>query len=436
MSDEEKFAKRIDRERRARKAAEKLLEEKSAELFEANERQRKSAERLQSIMDTVPDAILTSKDGIIRSWNESALAMFACHAENFDGSMIDGLFEADSDTAEPIAIQSGDQRTARRSDGTCFPVELSLARGTIAAENIDILILRDITARENRDKKNRELQHQLDQSQKFEAIGTLASGIAHEINTPIQYISDNLRFLTDAWGDLTPLIAAYQKFTDDNVENDAVKTSIAELKSMADEADLPFLLEELPNATRESLSGAEQVSKIVQAAKEFSHPGEGERQLVDLNKTIENAATLSRNEWKTHAELTLQLDESIPQVPCLAAEVNQVVLNILINASHAMESRDDIGSIQITTSSADGHNEIRIADNGCGMPDDVREQIFVPFFTTKGVGKGTGQGLSIAFDTVVNKHGGTLEVESEQGVGTTFIIRLPIEKPDMGLAAE
>ena len=198
---------------------------------------------------------------------------------------------------------------------------------------------------------------------------------------------------------------------------------------MAMDKDLPFLLEEFPKATQESLSGAEQVSRIVQAAKEFSHPGAGQRQMVNLNKVVENATTLSRNEWKEHAEVTLSLDDTLPEVSCLAAEVNQVILNIIINAAHALESKVGDGRIEIVTTGDDDYNEIRILDNGCGIPENIREKIFMPFFTTKGVGKGTGQGLAIAFDTVVNKHGGSLKLESEEDVGTTFIIRFPITAP-------
>lgn len=429
-SDQEKFEKRLDRERRARKAAEKLLEEKSAELFLANEHQRKSAERLQNIMDTVPDAILTVSDGVVRSWNGSALLMFGFSEENFGNVPLPQILHQDSQADDAGDIEPGNIRQACRADGTCFPAEVSITKGVIDEEDLEILVVRDLTARVAREEKTRELQEQLDQSQKFEAIGTLASGIAHEINTPIQYVSDNLRFLSDSCDDFTAILAEYLKFLEANDENETIKEQIGKLRAMAMDKDLPFLLEEFPKATQESLSGAEQVSRIVQAAKEFSHPGAGQRQMVNLNKVVENATTLSRNEWKEHAEVTLSLGDTLPEVSCLAAEVNQVILNIIINAAHALESKVGDGRIEIVTTGDDDYNEIRISDNGCGIPENIREKIFMPFFTTKGVGKGTGQGLAIAFDTVVNKHGGSLKLESEEDVGTTFIIRFPITAPE------
>jgi len=178
----------------------------------------------------------------------------------------------------------------------------------------------------------------------------------------------------------------------------------------------------------------ERVAKIVLAMKEFSHPGTDEKKLVDINKAIESTITVSRNEWKYVAELHTDLDPNLGLVPCLASELNQVFLNIIVNAAHAIgdaiAGREGArGTVTIATRPVDDWCEIRISDSGCGIPKAIRHRVFDPFFTTKEVGKGTGQGLAIAHDVVVNKHQGTLAVESEVGAGTTFIIRLPVTVP-------
>ena len=267
------------------------------------------------------------------------------------------------------------------------------------------------------------LERKLGQSQKLESIGQLAAGIAHEINTPTQYVGDNTRFTKDAFSDIQSLIKDLNQVAE---EDDQIsKTKYAEL---LEKADMDYVLDEVPKALEQSIEGIERVSEIVRAMKSFSHP-ENDKVMLDLNSAIQSTITVASNEWKYVASMETDFDQTLAAVPCFPGPFNQVILNILVNASHAiadtLTEENSLGLIKVSTMSVRDVAEIRIADSGDGMPDHVKEKIFDPFFTTKEVGKGTGQGLSIAHDVIVNKHGGSIEVESEPGQGTTFVIRLP-----------
>ncbi len=283
--------------------------------------------------------------------------------------------------------------------------------------------------------ERRELESQLLQLQKLESIGRLAAGIAHEINSPIQYVGDNVRFLKDAFDDFSKLMRKLQEVVDQAKKGTVGIELFKEIDDTAEEIDLEFLDEEIPRAITESLEGVDRVATIVRAMKEFSHPGTDEKKPIDLNHSIQNTITVARNEWKYVADIETDLDDGLPSVACLPGQVHQVILNLIINAVHAIRDMIDAGkyergTITVATRSDGDFAEIRLSDTGAGIPEDVREHIFDPFFTTKDVGKGTGQGLSIAHDVIVNKHGGSITVESEVGNGTTFIIRLPVKPPE------
>jgi len=281
-----------------------------------------------------------------------------------------------------------------------------------------------------------EAQAHLLEGQKLESIGQLAAGIAHEINTPAQYVSDNLEFLANSFGELGELLKKYRLLQAAAESGDISPERVSEVSEAAEAADVEFLEEEIPRALSQSREGIGRVTHIVGAMKEFSHPGTLEKQPIDLNRAIDSTVTVARNEWKYVAELELDLDAALPAVPCLAGEFNQVVLNIVVNAAQALtgaqpEGSDELGTIRIRTArEGDEWAVIEISDTGPGMPEGIRSKIFDPFFTTKEVGKGTGQGLAIARSVVVDKHGGTIEAISQGGEGTTFRIRLPLgEKP-------
>jgi len=272
-----------------------------------------------------------------------------------------------------------------------------------------------------------QLEQQLVQAQKLESIGQLAAGIAHEINTPTQYVGDNTRFVKDAFEDVGTLfdtLVEMRKSTNGLVSTQALGDAL-------ERADVEYLKEEVPQALEQSLEGVERVTKIVRAMKEFSHPSQSKTP-VDLNAAIRSTLTVASNEWKYVADLNTDFDQALPLVTCLPGEFNQVILNIVVNAAHAIadaldEASGEKGIITVTTRALDDWAEIRIADSGAGMPEDVKARVFDPFFTTKEVGKGTGQGLNIAYNVVVEKHAGEISVESELGQGTCFTILLPLE---------
>lgn len=279
--------------------------------------------------------------------------------------------------------------------------------------------------------EQRILQSQLLQAQKLEAIGQLAAGIAHEINTPIQYVGDNTVFLRDSFSELLGVLQKYAEAFEAGKRQTLSEDLAKEVDLLVEEADLEFLREEIPKAIEQSLEGVERVANIVRAMKEFSHPGEDERTAIDINHAIETTITVARNEWKYVAEMQTDLDSELPAVPCFPGELNQVILNLLVNAAHAIETvvgdgSQSKGTITVSTRGNGDWVEVRVADTGAGIPEEVQTRIFDPFFTTKEVGKGTGQGLSVAYSVIAEKHGGTIAFETEIGKGTTFIIRLPM----------
>jgi len=294
-------------------------------------------------------------------------------------------------------------------------------------------VISDISWKKKAEEEKNRLEVQLRQSQKLEAIGELAAGIAHEINTPIQFIGDNTRFLLGAVTDILSFIQTAKSLNAETQEHD-IKQTLEDLHAIAEDIDLDYLIEEFPAALNQSLDGVKRVSDIVVAMKEFSHPGTKDRQAIDINKAVINTMTVARNEWKYCSDVETHLDEDIPMVSCYAGKMNQVLLNLLVNAAHAIitrqktEQSQEKGKILITTSKNDQYVIIEIKDSGTGIPESARDRIFEPFFTTKEVGKGTGQGLAIAYDVVVRNHKGKLYFKTEEGVGTSFFVELPIHQ--------
>jgi PAS domain S-box-containing protein len=275
------------------------------------------------------------------------------------------------------------------------------------------------------------LRVQLLQAQKLEAVGQLAAGIAHEINTPAQFIGDNVRFLAQSFSDLKNLLGAYERVLAAAVERTLSDEMLREVMATVELADAEYLVREIPRALDQTLEGVDRVSRLVNAMKEFSHPGTREKTPSDLNRAIENTIAVARNEWKYVADLETDYDSTLPLVSCLPSELNQVFLNLIVNAAHAIgevakKSGSAKGKIRIQTRRREDRVEIRIGDSGMGIPKAIRSRVFDPFFTTKELGKGTGQGLAIARSVIVDKHQGEIYFETEEGKGTTFIIRLPV----------
>ncbi len=322
--------------------------------------------------------------------------------------------------------------TMRSRDGSLDPVEVQLqyieleeGRGHVVA------VLRDISRRKRGEEERKAMERQLLHAHKLEAVGQLAAGIAHEINTPIQYVGSNIDFLEESFRDVNVLMDHCLRLLEAARQGQVPPAMVQALEDTLEELDWEYLTEEIPQAIGQSRDGVERVSTIVRAMKEFSHPATREKQAVDLNRLIETTITVARNEWKYVAHVKTDLAADLPPVPCLADEMGQVLLNLLVNAAHAVEDKNAgqdaaMGTITFVTRLRDEMVEIRVSDSGTGIAPKIRDRIFDPFFTTKEVGRGTGQGLAISLDVVVNKHGGSLTVESVPGEGATFIIRLPL----------
>ncbi len=387
----------------------------------------------EKLLSTIPSILIgVDKGGTVTLWNQASAMTFGIDSSDTVGKKLSDVnISWDGAAIEQGMIQSRSDGTARidnvtfqRPDGS--EGMLGLTVNTIYDEGVEsgfLLLGSDITRR-------LKLEGQLQLAQKMEAIGELAAGIAHEINTPLQYVGDNIRFLKDSFADMHALCEHYYKLIHHCEEQQFALELVESLKQADEEADIGFIMEEIPSAISQSLDGVDKASRIVAAMKEFSHPGQKEKSLTDLNRMLESTVTVARNEWKYVAEMKMELDDNLPLVKCLP-EINQVFLNMIVNAAHAIaeklgENSAERGVITIRTSHDDSHAEIRIDDTGRGIPQQHINKIFEPFFTTKEVGKGTGQGLAISHNIVVEKHQGTLEVESEPGKGTTFIIRLPL----------
>lgn len=392
---------------------------------ELDARQEEAARQLEAvnhqarILANIHDAVFVfDEHGAISTFNEATARLFGCPAEDLPGLRVDDLVRV----APPDSTLAGIRTSVREAGRWVGDLSIPLAGGHegIAATTIVpqsdirnagitlfIAVARDVT-------DSRLMERQLFQSQKLEAIGQLAAGIAHEINTPAQYVADNLHFLGDSFAGL--LTAA-------DCADGGQSTA----------ASLELLRQEVPPAIQQSLDGMARIAEIVKGVKTFAHPGGGEKTLLDLNAEIASTIAVSRNEWKYVAEVATEFDPDLPHVPCFAGEINHVFLNIIVNAAHALEEcrRNEPtrhGHILVSTRLIDGSAEVRISDNGPGIPEAIRGRVFDPFFTTKAVGRGTGQGLAISHRLVEEKHGGTIHFESACPGGTTFIIRLPLGK--------
>ncbi|QBG35045.1 MHYT domain-containing protein [Litorilituus sediminis] len=395
---------------------------------------KESAIREKDIVEHLPDGLLLiDPEGQIVSANTAAQNMFNLTGQAIKQLKIEQLVPAvtysklvddvvlfDHELLGQTVVIDGIKK-----NGETFPIEAHFSKMTLVIDFQVMFscVMRDITERLL-------LEKQLYQAQKLESIGQLAAGIAHEINTPTQYVIDNTSFLESSFTGIAPVIRQCQALIACN--DGELKTSeLEQLQALIEQADVDFLLEEIPMALSQSLEGLHRISTIVKAMKSFSHPSKGEMQLTSLAEAIDTTITVARNEWRYIAELTTHFDENIPKVNCVRDELNQVFLNIIVNAAHAIEekakTRDSYkGEIKISTYQNDTFVIIEICDNGAGMTEEVQARIFDPFYTTKGVGKGTGQGLSLAYSVIVERHQGKIDVNSILGEGSTFIISLPI----------
>jgi len=262
---------------------------------------------------------------------------------------------------------------------------------------------------------------------KLEAVGQLAAGVAHEINTPAQYVGDNLNFLSTAFNDIVTFLGEQSLALMESGKAEALHA----MARRSSELEMDYLLEEMPRALAQASEGIAQIARIVSAMKDFAHPGGADKVAVNLNDLIESTVTISRNQWKDSAEVELDLDPELPDVPCLQGEIKQVLLNLITNAAHAIADKrastsdSTPGRIVIRTRQHGEMACLSLSDTGCGIPARDADRVFDPFFTTKEVGRGTGQGLPIVRSVIVDRHGGRVTFDTAVGVGTTFHVWLP-----------
>jgi len=278
---------------------------------------------------------------------------------------------------------------------------------------------------EHRQRMESELRH----VQKLQSVGQLAAGIAHEINTPVQYVSDSIHFLAESFKDTQGLIARHRQAEAELPPSSMHEELRRKMRDAEEAVDLQYIQQNAPTAFSRAQEGLSRIATIVSAMKEFAHPDQREKSLADLNRALRATLIIARSEYKDVADVETELGE-LPFVPCYLGDLNQVFLNLLVNAAHAIVDAQGIrggrGCIRVRTAREGDAIRIDIEDTGCGIPENIRDRLFDPFFTTKQVGRGSGQGLAIARSIVVDKHGGSLTFDSDVGKGTTFTVRLPI----------
>jgi PAS domain S-box-containing protein len=413
---------------------EQLLLTLAEQLVAQAELRNLGREREQALGVVGASIFYVSRDGLLTGVSSSWETLTGYTVDETLGRPLDSFVQGDLD--DPIgAVLAGTDsdsvrrfdRTLRNSDGAAIPVELALASvGRPGAPHQVLGVLTDL-----RERHRRELEARHDQ--KLESLGRLSAGIAHEINTPIQFVGDNTRFLASAYDEMLGLLAVYRECLEISAGEISWDERVRRAEEAERDADIEYLTVEVPAAAAQSLEGIERVASLVRAMKAFSYKDSSDRSYADLNEALQTTLTVARNEVKYVADVVFDLGD-LPEVLCHVGDLNQVFLNLVVNAADALAENGVRGEIRIGTRTEGAMAVISVADNGPGIPEDLQRVIFEPFFTTKGVGKGTGQGLALARAVVADKHGGTIEVHSKPGEGTEFVLRLPVDGKRSGTA--
>jgi two-component system, NtrC family, sensor kinase len=426
---------------RHRHQLEQLVEERSAELAS-------TARELEAFIDNAPIGVLLTVKGKVQRCNQKLAEKFGLEPGQVVGMDGQDFYLSAEDyaglaqVAGPILKQGlplQHEMWMRHSSGTPIWVQLNAyvadhnntASGTwwmvqdrTSIRNAEEELRSRFYELQDTNNKLAEAQNQLLQSDKMASIGQLAAGVAHEINNPVGFVSSNLNTLRQYIDELMGLLDAFAAATDAAANTEASAAAQAALAKARKAVELDYLKEDLPQLLDESADGLTRVKKIVQDLKDFSRVDQADWQEADLNAGIESTLNVVRHEVKYKAEVVLALTP-LPAVLCLAAQLNQVFMNLIVNASHAIVER---GTITLSSGTQDSWVWLQVEDTGCGMRDEVRRRIFEPFYTTKDVGKGTGLGLSLSF-SIVQKHGGAIQVNSTPGVGSKFRVWVPIAGP-------
>jgi PAS domain S-box-containing protein len=411
----------------------------------AGEALRESEERFRSLLANLPGAVYRCRnDGIwtmefVSQGIEDIVGYASSEFEgNAEREFVNVIHPDDRQHVEDTISHAVERRQpfvveyrVLHADGSTRWVREN-GRGAIDPDGrvrlLDGLIL-DVDDRKRAEAERDRMEVDLRLAHKLEAVGQLAAGIAHEINTPVQFVGDTVSFVKDAVEDLLRLVGCYRDVCGAAAGGPVDPAMLEQVAAMEREIDLEYLEERLPKSFERAFDGIDRVTKIVKGMKGFARVDQREPEPADLNQAIRDTVVVARNEWKYVADLELDLGE-LPPVVCHVGDLNQVFLNLIVNAAHAIEETrqegDPLGTIRIKTATRDdGAVTITLADTGPGIPEAIRGRVFDPFFTTKEVGKGTGQGLAMA-RSIVDRHGGSLSFESKTGHGTVFTITLPV----------
>lgn len=416
----------IDAASLKREELERIVEERTLKLNEA----RLESERLLTAIDSI--MIRTDGNGTVKRWNDRAVKIFGLEADAVVGVKFEELpINWDDSSALTNLLSESHDLSSKRMElrfsdaqGNTRVVGFSSYQIQDDGDAKGVLVLgADLT-------EHRILEQQLHNAQKLESVGQLAAGVAHEINTPMQYIGDNLHYVETKFGKLIDYLQGTVELLALADEREFESDKVTELQEIEGKLKLSRLVKQIPEALSDSIEGVEHVSRIVRAMKELSHPGGEEKVPVDINRALETTMTVSTNEWKYVADMETELEPDLGSIYGFPGELNQVFLNLIVNAAHAISEITEggekgRGKITLRSMKRNDVARIEISDTGGGIPASIREKVFDPFFTTKPVGKGTGQGLAIAHSVIVQKHGGQLSFDVEEGVGTTFAIEIP-----------
>lgn len=421
--DSSKLEKRLARSKEKIKILEEMIEDKTRNLYLAQETLRAKSEFLTGVLASMQAAVIvTDQQGIVSAIHGATEDMTASPASRLIGQPLGEVLHLPTELASlPLEELAGTTGQAELvGDDVVVPV-LFNAAALSEVEGNDALV---IVASDVGDL--RRLEVELRHAQKLESVGQLAAGVAHEINTPVQFIGDSVNFLAEAMTDSLQMITAYRELRK-AAEGTALADQVATLVELEEELDIEFVEEEAPRSIERTKEGVRRVAEIVAAMKQFSHPGGGALAPLDLDSVVETTLVVAKSEYKYVAAVECRLGAP-PEIMADRGDIGQVVLNLIVNAAHAIADHADdgsLGKILVQTRTVDGGAEISITDTGGGVPATIRDRIFDPFFTTKEPGRGTGQGLAIAHNIVVERHGGRLDLEVDEGIGSTFRIFLP-----------
>ncbi len=399
---------------------------------QAGEALRRSEERFRLLFRVIPHPVWVYDSETLGflEVNDAAVSLYGYSHSEFCRMTIADI-EAPregTETKDHFAESGGLRHSARHQrhrtkSGHVVEVEVDSHTLEFGGQKAALVVAQDVTERKR-------LEVDLRHAQKLEAVGGLAAGIAHEINTPIQFVGDNVRFLQEAFAALQRLLSKYRDLYRAALYGPIHRSLIESARQAEEIEEADYLREEIPKALSQTLDGVDRVATIVRAMKDFAHPSQGQKTAADLNKALASTLIVARNEIKYVAEVETEFGE-LPPVFCNLEDLNQVFLNLLVNAAHAIgesvKGTNQRGVIRVRTFCENDRVVVAISDTGCGIPEKIRDRIFDPFFTTKAVGQGSGQGLAISRSIVVEKHGGSLTFESHVGRGTTFYISLPIQ---------